>query len=75
VCRANPQVAIFGLGKRADFARRTIVLAPSRVVELHNTSIAVERERRGATEHDQQAYPKSQRERPICIERFRRIHD
>src|SRR5947209_13091898 len=74
-CRANPQVAIFGLGKRADFARRTIVLGPSRVVELRNISISVERECRGTAEHDQQADPKSQRDMPIRIERFQWIHN
>ena len=73
--RTNPHVAIFGLGKRADFARRSIVHAPSPVMELHNTSISVERVRRYARQHDQQADPKSQRDLPIRIERFRRIHN
>jgi hypothetical protein len=71
--RSDPQVAIFGLGKRADFARRTIIDAPSRVVELHNTSITIECERWSASEHDQQPNPKSQRDLTIRIRRCRLI--
>src|SRR6266542_4432027 len=66
--RTNPQVAIFGLCKRADFARRTIVHAPSRVVKLHNTSVSVERVRRDERQHDQQADPKSHPDLSIRIE-------
>ncbi len=73
--RTNPQVPIFSLGKRADFARRAIVHAPGRVVELQDISISVERERREATERDEKRDPKGQRKLPGRIERFPRIHN
>jgi len=63
------------LGECADFGRRSLVHAPNRVMELHNTSISVERVRRDARQHDHQADPKSQPDLSIRIERFRRIYN
>src|SRR5882724_1049229 len=73
--RTNPQVAIFGLCKRADFGWGTIVHTPSGVVELHNTSISVECERRNGAENYQQTDPKIQRDLPVQIERIPRVHN